>query len=48
MVMGVILASFAGPNGYSDLAWGLGFLHVALLGLISRFIFCRLIADTTA
>ena len=48
MIMGVILASFAGPNGYSDLAWGLGFLHVALLSLISRIIFCQLIADTTA
>ena len=45
MVMGLILATFSEANGYTDLAWGLGFLHVAFIGICSRFIFSWLNDD---
>jgi len=41
VVMGLILAAFSGPEGYTDLAWALGFLHVAILGLATRAWFGR-------
>lgn len=44
VAMGFILAAFSGPEGYTDLAWALGFLHVAALSLVARAIFVRLIA----
>jgi MFS family permease len=43
-VMGLILAAFSGPEGYTNLAWAIGFSHVAVLGLFSRWLFKRLIA----
>jgi len=44
VVMGLILAAASGAQGYTDLAWALGFLHVALLGLVTRHWFGRQVA----
>jgi len=44
VVMGLILAAFSGADGYTDLAWAAGFLHVAVLGLFMRLWFKRLVA----
>jgi len=48
VVMGLILAAFSDADGYTDLAWGLGFLHVAVLGLLIRVVFKRLVAPAAA
>lgn len=45
VVMGVILAVFSDADGYTDIAWAIGFLHVALLGLAMRWLFKRLVAE---
>lgn len=42
--MGVILALLSDAHGYTDLAWAVGFLHVAVLGLLIRIVFNRLVA----
>ncbi len=44
VVMGLILSALSGPDGYTDLAWGIGFLHLAVIGLLARFVFNRLVA----
>lgn len=44
IVMGLILAFLSDENGYTDLAWAIGFLHVAVLGLLMRALFTRLVA----
>jgi len=41
VVMGLILALFSDAQGYTHLAWALGFLHVAVLGLMTRAWFAR-------
>lgn len=41
IVMGLILAAFSADDGYTDLAWALGFLHVTILGLLTRAWFRR-------
>lgn len=46
VVMGLILAAFSGPDGYTDIAWAIGFLHVAVLGLLARALFKRLVAES--
>ena len=43
-MMGLILAMFSGPDGYTDMAWAVGFIHVAVLGVFSRWLFKQLIA----
>ena len=45
VVMGLILWAFSSDGEYTDLAWALGFLHVALLGLMIRSVFLRLIGS---
>lgn len=44
IVMGVILAVASDADGYTDTAWALGFLHVAVLGQMTRYGFKRLVA----
>ncbi len=44
VIMGLILAALSNADGYTDLAWAVGFLHVAVLGLAMRFWFKRLVA----
>lgn len=45
VVMGLILAALSPADGYSNLAWAVGFLHVAVLSLGVRMIFKRLVAE---
>jgi len=48
VVMGFILAAASPAEGYSDLAWAIGFLHTAFMGLAIRLIFSRLVAEQAA
>jgi predicted MFS family arabinose efflux permease len=45
VVMGLILAALSNSDGYTDIAWAVGFLHVAVLGLFTRIWFKRLVAE---
>lgn len=47
VVMGLILAAASPDDGYTDLAWALGFLHAAVMSLLIRVVFVRLIAEPT-
>jgi predicted MFS family arabinose efflux permease len=47
-VMGLILDAFSGPDGaLTDTAWAMGFLHLTVLGLATRWAFARMTRDKT-
>jgi predicted MFS family arabinose efflux permease len=48
VAMGLILAALSGADGYTDIAWAAGFLHVAVLGLLTRLCFRHLVGEPAA